>query len=201
MRWAYLDAVVDLDVGVGETDGAAVVGHNVGHLVLADLLLDDLAQLEASLLGINSVGLEASLDVVEHAEVLAGLVNGDDVHEASGEPMVTSVLVINLDVGRLVLADLDALLVGEGVLQSVLEQDAQGQALTELVGSGGGAGSVHALQLVKAPGGGSEHALKMLFGSTSLQVTSRFSKSLHLGSVEATKHSHYGVFSNLPFFY
>ena len=182
----YLDAVVDLDVGVGETDGTAVVGHNVGDLVLADLLLGNLAKLEASLLSINSVGLEAALNVVEHAEVLAGLLNGNNVHEAEGEPMVLSLLVVDLDVGGLVLADLHALLVGESVLKSVLEEDAKGKAFTELVGAGRGAGSVNALELIKAPGGGSEHALKMLFGSTSLQVTSRLANHCILGVLEAS---------------
>jgi len=38
-----LDGVVDLDVGVGETDGPAVVGDDVGDLVLANALLAHLA--------------------------------------------------------------------------------------------------------------------------------------------------------------
>merc|ERR1740133_62259 len=36
-----LDGVVLLDVGVGETDGAAVVGNNVWHLVLAEDLAEE----------------------------------------------------------------------------------------------------------------------------------------------------------------
>jgi len=38
-----LHGVVDLDVGVGETDGPAVVGDDVGDLVLANALLAHLA--------------------------------------------------------------------------------------------------------------------------------------------------------------
>ena len=45
-----LHGVSLLDVGVGVSDGAAVMGHDVGDLVLADSLLDDLAELEACLL-------------------------------------------------------------------------------------------------------------------------------------------------------
>ena len=165
-----LDGVVDLDVGVGETDGSAVVGHNVGDLVLADLLLGNFAELEGGLLDVNGVGLEATLDVVEHAESFASLGNGHDVHEAKGVAVVAAGLVVNLDVGVLVLADLDALLVREGVLQTVLEQDAQGNALAQLVRAGRGAGRVDSLQFVQAPGRGGELALQMLFGSTSLIV-------------------------------
>jgi hypothetical protein len=102
------------------------VGDDVRDLVLANLLLGDFAELEASLLGVDSVGLETSLDVVKDAEVLAGLLNGDDVHEAEGEPVVFSFSVVNFDIGTLVLADLDALLAGEGVLESVLEKNRKG---------------------------------------------------------------------------
>jgi len=118
-----LHGVVDLDVGVRETNGSAVVGHDVGNLVLADALLGHLAQLELSLLVINSVGLEAALDIVEQAEVLAGLPDGYDVHEAEGVSVISSFFVVNFDVGALVLHDLDAFLVGEGELQTVLQKN------------------------------------------------------------------------------
>lgn len=143
--YTYLEAVVDLDVGVGEADGSAVVGHNVGDLVLADGLLGDLAELEAGLGGVDGVGLEAALDVVENAEVLAGLGDGHDVHEAERESVVSSDLLVDLDVGVFVLADLDAVSVAESVLKSALQKDRERNALTELVGASGGAGSVHSL--------------------------------------------------------
>lgn len=126
----YLDAVVDLDVGVGETDGSAVVCHNIWDLVLAKCLLGDLAELEAGLGGVDGVGLEATFDVVENAEVLASLGDGHDVHEAKGESVVSSDFLVNLDVGILVLADLDAVSVAESVLKSVLQKDGKGEAFT-----------------------------------------------------------------------
>lgn len=149
--YTYLEGVVDLDVGVGETDGSAVVGHNVGDLVLAEGLLGDLAELEACLVDIDGVGLEATFDVVENAEVLTGLGDGHDVHEAKRESVVSSDLLVNLDVGILVLADLDAISVVESVLKSALQKDRKGEAFTELVGAGGRAGGVHSLQFFKAP--------------------------------------------------
>lgn len=63
-----------------EADGSAVVGNDVGNLVLADALLGHLAKLEASLLVIDGVGLEAAFNIIEHAEVLAGLPDGYDIH-------------------------------------------------------------------------------------------------------------------------
>lgn len=71
----YLDSVVLLDVRVWEADGSAVVGNNVWDLVLAENLSLDSAKLELSLLLINLVGLETTLDVVKDAEVLTGLGN------------------------------------------------------------------------------------------------------------------------------
>ncbi len=73
MNLTYLDSVVLLDVGVGEADGSAVVGNNVWDLVLAKNLSLDSAELELSLLLINLVGLETTLDVVQDAEVLTSL--------------------------------------------------------------------------------------------------------------------------------
>ena len=166
--YTYFEGVVDLDVGVGETDSSTVVGHNVGDLVLAEGLLGDLAELEACLVDVDGVGLEATFDVVENAEVLASLGDGHDVHEAKRESVVSSDLLVNLDVGVLVLADLDAISVVESVLKSALQKDGKGEAFTELVGAGGRAGGVHSLQFFKAPCGWCVHALKMLLGSTCL---------------------------------
>jgi len=58
---------------MGEADCPAVVGDDVRDLVLAENLVLNLAEFEACFLGINSNWLEAALNVVKHAEVLAGL--------------------------------------------------------------------------------------------------------------------------------
>lgn len=64
---------------------------------LAKLDALDLAQLELSLLGLDAVDGEATLGVVDQTEVLAGLLEGDDVHEASGVGGVSADLAVNLD--------------------------------------------------------------------------------------------------------
>ena len=74
-----LDGVVDLDQRVGVTDRAAVVGDDVGNTTVANGHLTDLEELVGSLLRGDAVDGEAALDVVEETEVLAGLLNGDDV--------------------------------------------------------------------------------------------------------------------------
>lgn len=64
---------------------------------LAKLNTLDLAELELSLLSLDAVDSEATLGIVDQAEVLAGLLKGDDVHEASGEGGVGADLAVNLD--------------------------------------------------------------------------------------------------------
>jgi len=64
---------------------------------LAKLNTLDLAQLELGLLGLDTVDGEASLGVVDETEVLASLLERDDVHEASGVGAVGADLAVNLD--------------------------------------------------------------------------------------------------------
>lgn len=64
---------------------------------LAELNTLDLAELELGLLGLDAVDGEAALGVVDETEVLASLLERDDVHEASGEGGVGADLAVNLD--------------------------------------------------------------------------------------------------------
>ena len=74
-----LDRVVDLDVGVRVSDGAAVVGDDVRNALGAELVLAHLAKLEGRLLRGDAVDSEAALDIVHETEVLARFRDGDDV--------------------------------------------------------------------------------------------------------------------------
>ena len=89
----HLDAVVHLDDGVGVADSPAIGGVQVGHGVGAGLDLPDLAQLVLGLLGSDPVNGEPALHVVDDAEVLAGLLDLDDIHESSGEPAEQSLSI------------------------------------------------------------------------------------------------------------
>ena len=132
---AYLDRVVLLDIWVRETDGSAVVGDNVWNLVLAKNLSLDLAEFEAGLFRVNAMRLEASLDVVKNAEVLVGLLDGNDVLEPKWVTWVSPNSVVNLDIGIFVPADSEALLARESVLKSVAEQHRKWDAFTQFVGA------------------------------------------------------------------
>lgn len=74
-----LDSVVDLNQRVGVTDGAAVVGDDVWDALSTNTSPPNLEELVGSLLRGDAVDGEAALDVVEETEVLARLVNSDDV--------------------------------------------------------------------------------------------------------------------------
>jgi hypothetical protein len=59
-----LDRVVDLDGGVGVSDGSSIVGDNVRDSLGTELMSSNLAQLEVGLLGGDSVHSEAALDII-----------------------------------------------------------------------------------------------------------------------------------------
>jgi hypothetical protein len=84
---------------------------------------------------------ESALDVVKETEVLARTLNRDNVHESSGVGLVGADLAVDLDEARL--QDRGDLLAGEGVLETVAEEDGQGERLPELVGTGGRAGRLN----------------------------------------------------------
>jgi hypothetical protein len=160
-----LDSVVDLDQGIGVTEGTSIVGDDEGDTLGTELNLLDLAQLVLGLLGSDAVDGETTLGIVDQTEVLTGLLDGDGIHESSGVGSVGTDLTIDLD--ETLHKDVLDLLSVEGVLQTVADQDDQGQALTELVGTSSGAGSIGAGKLVKHPVLGGVKTLQMLFGSTS----------------------------------
>ena len=74
-----LDGVVDLDGGVGVTEGAAIVGDDVRNTLGAKRDLLDLKEFVGSLLRGDAVDGETALDVVKETEVLVGLLNRDDI--------------------------------------------------------------------------------------------------------------------------
>lgn len=127
----------------------------------------DLGQLVLSLLGLDSVDGESALGVVDKTEVLASLLDGDDVHEAGGEGDVGSDLVVDLD--ESLHHDGSGLAVVEGILESVSDEDDQGHAVSELVRTGRGLGSVGAGQLVKQPVRGGAEALLVLLATRKLE--------------------------------
>lgn len=127
---------------------------------LAKLDALDLAELVLSLLRLDAVDGEAALGVVDETEVLASLLDGDDVHEAGGEGHVGADLAINLD--ETLHHDGLGLAVVQGVLETVAQEDDEGQAFSLLVGTGRGLGGIDTRQLVEKPVRGGAQALLVL---------------------------------------
>jgi len=119
---AYLDGIVLLDVWVGESEGSAVVGNNVGNFVGSHGLSSDGAELELSFLGVDLVSLVSTLDVVEDSEVFSSSVNGDNVHNTEWESGVSSDLAVDLDESFLVFNDLNSLLTRNCISQSISKE-------------------------------------------------------------------------------
>ena len=141
--------IVDFDVGVRVTDGPTVVGSNVGDSLRSDLSLSDLQEFVGGFFLIYSVEGEASLNVVQKAEVLVGAVDGDNVHESSGEGSIGSDLSVDFD--NALHQDHGDFLVGQGILEAISEDDDQRKALSELVWTSGGAGSKDSTEFIQHP--------------------------------------------------
>jgi len=73
------DGVVGLDARVGVADSPAIVGDYVGYAFGADGQFSDLEKLVAGFLRCDAVDGKTALNIVEEAEVLARLFNGDDI--------------------------------------------------------------------------------------------------------------------------
>lgn len=119
------------------------------HTTTAKLDALDLAQLVLGLLVLDAVDGEAALGIVDEAEVLARLLDGDDVHEAGGVGDVGADLAVDLD--EALHHDGLGLAVVERILEAVADEDDQRHAVAELMGTGRRARGIHARQLVEKP--------------------------------------------------
>ena len=92
---------------------------------------------------------KSAFDVVDQTEVLAGLLDRDDIHKASRVCDVCSHFSVHFD--KTLHQDHHGLTVVERILQSVSEEDDQRQAIACLVRTGGGFGCVGAVKLAQHP--------------------------------------------------
>jgi len=91
------DSVVDLDKRVRVADGTTVVGYEVRDGPSAKLDLLDLEEFVPSFLGTDAVNGEAPLDIVDQAEVLASLLDGDNILEPSRVRDISPNFAIDFD--------------------------------------------------------------------------------------------------------
>lgn len=108
--------------------------------------MGNLAELEVGLLSVNSMGLESTFDIEENSEVFISLLDGDNVHLAEWESVVSSDLTVNLNQSFFILNDLSSLISGKSVLQSLLEKNVEWDALSKLVWTWRRSGSVDTLK-------------------------------------------------------
>jgi len=161
-----LDGVMSIDIRVGISDGSAVVGNNVGDSVGAHFLSLDLAELEFGFLRLYGSQDELALDVVEDSEIFTGLLEGDDVHETSGESFVSSDLSINEDVAFLVVHDHLGFSAIQSVFKSVLDDKGERNGFSELVGTLRRSDCLVTTSLIQQPALRSGDSLQMLLGTS-----------------------------------
>lgn len=82
------DGVVHLDQGVGIADGSAIVRHEEWNAPRASLNTLDAAQLVLGLLLADLVKNKATLHVVEQTEEVTGLLDRDDICNATKHVLV-----------------------------------------------------------------------------------------------------------------
>lgn len=76
---------------------SSIVRNQEWDSVLAQLHSLDLSKLVFCLLGLDSVDGETTFGIVDETEMLLGLLDGDDIHEASWVGGIGADLAINLD--------------------------------------------------------------------------------------------------------
>mmetsp|Transcript_10658 Transcript_10658/g.17650 ORF Transcript_10658/g.17650 Transcript_10658/m.17650 type:complete len:201 (+) Transcript_10658:305-907(+) len=160
-----LDSVVDLDIRVWVSQSASIVSDGNRNLVGRDVNLVDAAELVGGLITLDSVKDETSLGVEKKTETVSGLLELNHVHETRWEVVVGSDLSVDLD--TTFHANLHALLVGEGILEAVTEDNRDREALTQLVRSSGRSRGPDSTHFAEVPMLRSMETLQMFLWSAS----------------------------------
>jgi len=154
-----LGGVIDGEFRVGESEGTTIVGDDVRDLVGSDSLLSDLDELVFSFFLADVSEDESSLNVVEDSVQFTSLLDGDDVHETSGESGILSHLAIDGDVAFLVVDNHHDFSTSQSVLKTVLEDDGERKGFSVFVGALGGLSGEDTTEFVKHPALGSGDSL------------------------------------------
>mmetsp|Transcript_272 Transcript_272/g.772 ORF Transcript_272/g.772 Transcript_272/m.772 type:complete len:294 (+) Transcript_272:114-995(+) len=158
-----LDRVVHLHIRIRIAEGASIVGDGHGNLLGTHVHLLNTAQLVLGLLTAEALEGETSLGVEQEAEAVTSLLELHNIHESCGVVLVCADLTVYLD--ATLHANLLALLPGESILETIAEDEADGEALALLVGAGAGLGSPDSRHLPQVPVAGRIEALEVLLGS------------------------------------
>lgn len=104
------------------------MGDDYWDLVLAHELLDNFAELDVSLFCGDSMDSETTQSVIQHTEHLAGLVDMDNVLKTTREAHFSADFSIDFD--QTLFADGTSLLIGQGITQTVTQEQDERQAFT-----------------------------------------------------------------------
>lgn len=160
-----LDSVVDLDIRVGVSQSASIVSDSNWDLVCGDIHLGDAAKLVRRFGFFDSVKDITSLGVEKETKAVARLVEFDDIHETSWVVLVGSDFSIHLD--ATFHANLHALLVGKGILQTITKDNGDREAFSQLVRTRGGSRSPDSAHFSEVPVLRSMETLQVLLWSAS----------------------------------
>jgi len=160
------NGVSNVDVWVGESEGSGVVSDDVWVSIGSQGLLDDLNQFELGFILLKRLKVESSLLIIEDSESIVGLLDGDDIHNSEGESSIGSDLSVDLDLSLLIVQDGFDLSEVKSVLQLLLDDQGQRNALSSLVGSLRWSNSVDSSGLSHHPALGGSDFLQMLFRSS-----------------------------------
>jgi len=197
-----LDRVVGLDIGVRIAQGAAIVRDSDRDLFLADKCLGDTAELVCSFLSVDTVQDESPLRIHEKTKSISRLFELDHIHDASGVVVIGTALTVYLN--TTFHADLHAFLVRESVLEAFSEENAHGNALSELVWTRRGPGSKNPAHLGKIPVLRRTEALQVLSRSARPTVTSDRERAMWVSSngeylqFQKKAHLHFRLRRSLP---
>ena len=125
------DGVTFLDHRIRVSDGSRVVQLHARNALVAQLLLDHLAQLVLRFNTGNSVHDKSTFLVVHQTEVFVRLFNIDNVHDTARIALLHSNFTVNLD--QALLKNRRDFLVVQRVLQTVSQDQAQREAFARLV--------------------------------------------------------------------
>ena len=125
------DGVTFLDHRIRVSDGSRVVQLHARNALVAQLLLDHLAQLVLRFNTGDSVHDKSTFLVVHQTEVFVRLFNFDNVHDTARVALLHSNFTVNLD--QALLKNRRDFLVVQRVLQTVSQDQAQREAFARLV--------------------------------------------------------------------
>jgi len=140
---------MSLDKRIWVPDGTAVMSNQIGNSSWAGRNLNNTAELVFSLFRSDLVEDEATLDIVQDSEIVIGLFNGQDVHEAGRIFDVSADTAINFD--ETLHDDLGNFASSKGVLELIPKNKRHWKRLAQPVRTGSGTGGEHTSQFVQHP--------------------------------------------------